>query len=338
MTQQQRIRVGIVGCGGRGRAQAEGYPHSEGAQIVAVCDPVLEAAQGLAQKHGVDASGVHTDLEEMLGAHQLDMLSVCTWPAQHHDQVLAGLRAGARAILCEKPMAPTPGEARAMHLAAEKAGAQLSFCHQRRFNPQFRTARRLLREGAVGRVQRLEGFCPNLFDWGTHWFDMFFFLNEETPAEWVMGQIDIANARTVFGAWVESSGLSYVRFANGVHGLMATGKGSGGDCAIRAIGTDGLLEVPHSDGGPVRLLRAGSAWEEPELETMAHGDSTVLSVMDAVQSLREGREPELSSRKALQATELIFASYESSRRGARISLPLEIDDSPLIDLINRRDA
>ncbi len=43
----------------------------------------------------------------------------------------------------------------------------------------------------------------------------------------------------------------------------------------------------------------------------------------------------LSGRKALQATELIFATYESSRRRARIYLPLEIEDSPLISMLEK---
>ena len=40
--------------------------------------------------------------------------------------------------------------------------------------------------------------------------------------------------------------------------------------------------------------------------------------------------PELGSQRALRATELIFATYESSRRRGRVTLPLEIEDSPLL--------
>ena len=45
----------------------------------------------------------------------------------------------------------------------------------------------------------------------------------------------------------------------------------------------------------------------------------------------------LSSRKALQATELIFATYESARRGARVTLPLEIDGSPLLEILAMKE-
>ena len=48
-----------------------------------------------------------------------------------------------------------------------------------------------------------------------------------------------------------------------------------------------------------------------------------------------GREPELSGRKALQATDLIFATYESSRRRAKIALPIDVDDSALLTMLDQ---
>ena len=52
-----------------------------------------------------------------------------------------------------------------------------------------------------------------------------------------------------------------------------------------------------------------------------------------VDCLQSGDEPELSSHRALRATELIFATYESSRRRGRILLPLDVDDSALLTML-----
>jgi hypothetical protein len=57
------------------------------------------------------------------------------------------------------------------------------------------------------------------------------------------------------------------------------------------------------------------------------------AILDLVDALKTGREPQLSARKALQATELIFATYESSRRRGRVDLPLEIEDSPFLSML-----
>jgi predicted dehydrogenase len=340
-----QLRAGIIGCGGRGREHALGYEHTQDAQIVAVADPVLESAQALAEKYGVQ--NVHQSYEEMLTNNELDIVSVCTWTGQHRDQVIAAIKAGAKAIHCEKPMAPTWGEAREMHNAAEAAGVQLTFCHQRRFNPQFARAREMVQDGAIGELQRLEGACSNLFDWGTHWFDMFFFLNRETPAKWVMGQMDLTNAKTVFGVPVDTAGLSYTLFENGVSGLLVTGKETGINYSVRAIGSKGILELPQSDGGDIRLFTNSGRGDENGWETIAfdnqpryagsiYSDSTIDSVLEVINCMRTGQEPLLSTRNAVRATELIFATYESARRGGRVELPLDIEDSPLISMLEER--
>ena len=58
------------------------------------------------------------------------------------------------------------------------------------------------------------------------------------------------------------------------------------------------------------------------------GEIVGQGVLDLIDALKTGREPELSARRALCATELIFATYESSRRGGRVEFPLEALESP----------
>jgi hypothetical protein len=58
--------------------------------------------------------------------------------------------------------------------------------------------------------------------------------------------------------------------------------------------------------------------------------TVALGVRDAVEALRQGSEPELSSRKVIKATELIFATYQSARNGGRIDLPLDVEDSTIL--------
>jgi predicted dehydrogenase len=243
-----------------------------------------------------------------------------------------------KAIHCEKPMARTWGEARAMAQACAEHGVQLTFNHQRRFNQPFRVARDLLGSGAIGRLQRMEANCGNLYDWGTHWFDMFGFFNDESPARWVMGQIDVRTDQKVFGVPVEDFGLSYIAYQNGVYGLLVAGppEDSGLGCAIRLIGSDGAIEILW-DAPHLRVRSAGDAgWRVLDQVTESiHDAAAQPKVMaDIAESLSTGREPELSARRALNATEVIFATYESSRRRARVDTPLTIDDSPIQALLD----
>ena len=337
-------RVGIIGCGrprqtegatgfGMSHAHAKGYSESPHAEIVALADINEENARAFQQEWGGDE--LYSDYHEMLAQAKLDIVSVCTWPHLHADMVVAAAEAGVKAVHCEKPMAITFGDCRRMVETCEANGVQLTFNHQRRFLPAFREAKRLLGDGAIGELVRVEGNCGNLYDWGTHWFDMLCMYNNEMPVEWVIGQIDVRDHKTVFGALMEGHGLSHFRFENGVDGLLITGLGAKGQLANRIVGRDGLIEVGVSGEAPLRLFNGETGgWQVVEVEGGIHGMNAVqLGIADLIDALQTGREPELSGRRALRAAELIFATYESSRRRARIELPLEIEDSPLLAMV-----
>ncbi len=325
-------RVAVIGCGGRGRAHAEGWQRDERSELVACADPVKESRDNFCEKFG--QMNAYADYSQMLSAESPDVVSVCTWTGMHREMIEAAAAAGVKGIHSEKPMAPTWGDARAIHETCEQADVDLTFCHQRRFGETFATARALIRDGAIGELRRIESTCPNLFDWGTHWFDMSFFYNEETPVDWVMGQIEVAAERKAFDVALDTSGLSWFRFTNGVEGLMATGDAAYDGPHNRLIGSEGVIEIQAGNTEAPLQLRRGDTWETPPY---THGvpvrEHTIASCRDLLDCLESGAEPELSSRKALQATELIFATYESARRRGRVQLPLETDDSALLTML-----
>ena len=108
------------------------------------------------------------------------------------------------------------------------------------------------------------------------------------------------------------------------------------DAHNRIVGTEGVIEVGASDGTDLRIKRKGrSQWECVDTQGEGlHGPGYIeRGIADVVDALQTGREPELSARKALNATEIIFACYESSRRRAVVRLPLDIEDNPLAVMI-----
>lgn len=361
------FRVAVIGAGrprgqsgatgfGMSHAHAKGYTATGRCRLAAVADLVEANAQAFAAEHGDAATETFTDYHAMLRTVRPDIVSVCTWPGLHAEMVIAAAEAGVRAIHCEKPMAPTWGEARRMTDACRRTGTQLTFNHQRRFEAQYRTARRLVSEGAIGDLIQVELACPNFFDWGTHWFDMLFFYAGDRPASWIIAQTDTQTVSTVYGVEMENQGLALVGFEDGLRGLLTTGDTipdgppredgvQGSRAALgamqRLIGTGGVIEVGvrGSYNAKIRVLNGdGAGWREPELAGAdSFEDAIGAGVADLVACLESGAEPELSSVKALRGTELIFAAYESSRRRARVSLPLEgVDGNPLHEMIAGR--
>lgn len=340
-------KVGIIGCGrpsnhegstGHGIAHhhAVGYKGCNDTKLVAVADIVRENAKAFASQH--DVPRIYESYQEMIVREKLDMVSVCLWIPLHTPVVKEAATLGVKAIHCEKPMAPTYGEAKSMVETCNRSGVQLTFNHQRRFGEVFRKAKEIAHSGAIGQIHRFEGYCSNIFDWGTHWIDMMFFYNNDEPASWVMAQINSQTENKLFGVDMENQAICRIQFNNGVTGLLDTGIDKR-TCALRIMGSDGLIEVTVPDGPELRFLAKGyRGWQEPELRELKSQHMPIVftsAINDLVDALKAGREPELSSRKALQATEVIFSAYESSRRRSRVDLPLDIEDSPFLDMLER---
>ena len=166
-----QFRVGIIGCGrprntegatgfGMAHRHAEGYEACPDTEIVAVADIARENGEAFARERNVP--NVYEDYREMLEKEDLDMVSVCLWIALHARVVNDIAESGIRAIHCEKPMAPTFGEARSMVETCAAHGVQLTFNHQRRFGAAFRKAREIAHSGAIGDIRRLEGYCGDI--------------------------------------------------------------------------------------------------------------------------------------------------------------------------------
>ena len=128
MGDKKAYRAAIVGTG-RPRGQegstgaaisqfhVRGYV-SNGCEVVALADIRPENAEAFRAEHSVPDARIFSDYKEMLREAKPDIVSICTWPHLHADMVVACAEAGIRAVHCEKPMAPTFGEARRMRASA----------------------------------------------------------------------------------------------------------------------------------------------------------------------------------------------------------------------------
>ncbi len=345
------LKVGIIGTGRKkerpdrfGYAMAYEHANSyqaiENCEIVACADISEENAAAFAETY--DVAQTFTDYRAMLDEARPDMVSICTWMHLHEPMVLDAVAAGVKAIHCEKPMADTWGGAKRMAEAAEKAGVQLTFNHQRRYGAPFMMAKRILDEGRIGELTRLECECGNIYDSGTHFMDMFSFFNGEQRAKWVLAQVDYRKENKVFGAHCENQQVVLTEYENGVFGLIMTGAGGASPvgCTDKLIGTEGVIELGVNKARAVRYRLAGEKeWTTPDTNGESiHGPGFIeRAIADVVACLREGRKCQLDASNALIVTELIFGAYESSRRRGRVDFPLDIEDNPLAAMVESGD-
>ncbi len=344
-----KYRVGVIGCGDNTKKKgsmgyAMAWEHAaayekltEQCEIVACADIVEKNAKAFAERFG--AKAIYSDYKEMLASEGLDIVSICTWMHLHAEMTIAAAEAGVKAIHCEKPMATTWGDAKRMAQVCRDRGAQLTFNHQRRFGAPFFMAKEMLTAGEIGELQILQYGGGNLYDTGTHFIDMLSFFNDETPAKWVIAQIDYRGPNLVFGADHEGQAWAAWEYANGVMGMAASGPGSPIIGAInRIVGTGGVIEIGVISQRqlPLRIKRDGQTeWEVVDTRGESiHGPGFIdRAIADIIDALASGRESQLCARRALIATEIIFACWESSRRRGRVDLPLDVDDNALNAMI-----
>ena len=138
----------VVGCGWVARDYVIPAIHAAGnGRLVAACD-LNEAA--LSRLPGGDFTRT-TDLDEALRASGVEAVYVATPNHAHRAAVEAAAAAG-KHVLCEKPMATTAADARAMVAACRRAGVAYATAFDQRFHAAHRALARLVRQGRLGTV------------------------------------------------------------------------------------------------------------------------------------------------------------------------------------------
>jgi predicted dehydrogenase len=150
--QRVAIRTAVIGAGNIGKNHGRAYKANSQAQLVAVCDLDRTRADAAAQELGVKA---YYDVEELLRAEPLDMVSVATAGVEngsHHFQpVMAALAAG-KHVLCEKPLSNRLSEAKQMVAEARRRDLCLGVDLNHRFTPATRLAKEKIERGELGTV------------------------------------------------------------------------------------------------------------------------------------------------------------------------------------------
>lgn len=314
---------------------AGGYDAHDACRSVACADIVEEHARAFADQHGIDDANVFTDYERMLEVVNPDVVSVCTPVSTHADIVVdcAETPGDLQAIHCEKPMAETMADCRRMTDVCDRNDVQLTFNHQRRVATPSRRVTELVADGTIGEPERVELTARNLFDSGTHLVDLCNLVLGDRRAEWVLGQIDYRTENIRYGTHNENESFVRWRYPDGVDAVAATGENADFiDCQLRVTGTDGAVELNPSGDAQIRL-KPGAAEPWESIDTGAPLADVPAAIVDVIEGLETDEAPTLRAEHALAALEIIFGAYESSRSRGRIDLPPDVDDNPLVSMV-----
>ena len=143
------VNWGIIGTGGIAHAFASDMPHVNNGRVVAVASRTQEHADAFAGEYDIPTA--HASYDALYADPDVDAVYVATPHSLHLENAGDALRAG-KAVLCEKPITPTPDEAHQLVELAKATGGTLVEAMWTHFLPAIQTARRWVDEGRIGTI------------------------------------------------------------------------------------------------------------------------------------------------------------------------------------------
>ena len=143
------FKVGIIGYGWAATAHIDAINACPDASVVAICSSRNLDARELSDTHGGEIA-TYTSVEELL-ASDIDVVSICSFPKDHVDQVVAAAAAG-KHIIVEKPLVLKLEDLRRVERAVQEAGVKCCICFECRYSSQFLETKARIDEGLLGEI------------------------------------------------------------------------------------------------------------------------------------------------------------------------------------------
>jgi predicted dehydrogenase len=296
-----------------------------GLDLVGICDQRPESLELAAAEYDIPIEKQFAHAVEMFRQARPECVIVSTTAPSHCEYTCAAAEAGARFILCEKPMATSLTQCDRMIRVCEERAVKLAINHPMRFMEQYVESKNVARSEAFGGLTSVTvvGGNVGLSMNGTHLFEMFRFMTDEAPVEvagWLMPE-KVLNPR---GAEFEDHGGAVrVTTASGKRLYLELGSDQGHGMLIILYGRYGRIIVD-----PFRGLLTFSAREDqyhdspttqynlPEVKTEQRiaAASAVEPSRRALEALLQG-ENFPTGEQGRQAAEVLVAAYVSDENG-----------------------
>lgn len=177
------MKAVVIGCGRMGRRHMQ-VVKGLALELAGVMDLSREALELAAKEFSLSGTQLFTDAEKMLLEVRPELVVVATTAPSHAPLTCAAASAGAKYVLCEKPMATSLAECEEMIRACRASGTRFAVNHQMRFMEQYTVPKSILTQPAFGGLTSVNVLAGNfgLAMNGSHYFEMFRYLADEEPA------------------------------------------------------------------------------------------------------------------------------------------------------------
>lgn len=333
---ENKIGIGILGCGNIAGIHAEAIRQVPDLQLISVCSRSRESAGRLGARFKVAA---YSDLKEFLADQGIQAVSVCTPSGTHADLGCSAARAG-KHVLVEKPIDVSLEKADALIAACDRAGVKLAVAFQSRHLDAPKLLKSAVESGRLGKpilgdahikwYRKPQYYASNswrgtlaidgggaLINQAIHTVDLL---------RWIMGPAAgvsaYADRLLHTGIEAEDTLVAVVQFQNGALGIIeaATSAYPGFKRRLEITGTEGTV-ILDGDNLTTWALRDGSTNPAASAGDVSDGSADPMAIdceghrrimADFAAAILQQRKPLVDGRDGRQSLELVRAIYDSA--------------------------
>jgi predicted dehydrogenase len=276
-------------------------------------------------------SNFYSDYNKLLD-QKPDGVIICSANADHKEHVIASAEAGCKHILCEKPIATTVDDAKAMIDACKANGAELGIAFPCRYIPAIINAKQALND--IGKVLAAKttnhGSMPGgwfikkeksgggaVMDHTPHVIDILRWFMNSDPVE-VYAEID----NRFYNMDIDDTGILSIQFDNGVFATLDTSWSrtksypTWGDVTMEIVGTNGVISV-DSFAQDIDLYSD----KNTKAQWVYWGDNMDFGlVADFVASVKGDKPFQIKGEDGLKALEVAISAYKSAELKAPVKI------------------
>ncbi len=332
------LRWGLIGASTIAAEHMIGAIRANGGEVVSVMSANADRASKYAREH--DIAHATAGLADLVASAEIDAVYVSTTNELHRRQVFAAAAAG-KHVLCEKPLALTLADARAMVAECRKRGVVLGTNHHLRNAATHRAMRAAIKAGRIGRplfarvfhsvflpvhlqgwrVERPDAGGGVVLDITVHDADTLRFVLDDEPAS----VIAMTSQAGMGQAGLEDGAMGVIRFSSGLLAQFhdgfttryaTTGFEVHGD-AGSLIGRDCMTQAPKGEV----LIRTPTGEEPLKLE---HENLYARSVRLFQEATRGRGAPAATGEDGVKSLSVAVSALKAARSGAETAIDLSV--------------
>jgi predicted dehydrogenase len=332
-----KVRYAVVGAGNIAQvAVLPAFAHArENSELAAIVSDDAEKREVLGERYGVPTAR-YDDLEALIDRERIDAIYIALPNTLHRPYVERGARAGVD-ILCEKPMAMSSADCRAMMAACEEAGVRLMIAYRLHFEEANLRAIDRVRSGWLGEPRYFSAVFSQqvragdirteasrgggaLFDMGVYCVNAARYLFGAEPYE-VFGfdATDATDKHSRFRG-VDEMTTGVMRFPGGRLAQFTCSQGAADVDSLRITGTDGDLRMEPAFGYSGALKHYVTVGGKTTEQAFGKRDQFAPELVSFSAAIVEGRPPLPDGREGLADVRVMEALRRSAQTGERVSL------------------